>query len=256
VSSVTSPQIAGSSVVIATQARTQAPARPAGSRVAPMSTLRRASKIVLVVGSAIAIAAAFGPTWLVRVGIVVAVTAAVLACVLAWRELFAARRAHAAAMLSSSRAHGAALKEERQRNGEVVDTLSGRVRDAGVVIERQRVTIAELQVQISGLKGDKAYLRAELDHREGVISSLRDTVRAREAELKARDAADAERLAEVAADVRLLPRRVLAEHTTTYNELPGAEDLWTDGSHPTVVDLKMLDTAKVLPNYEADRRVG
>ena len=38
--------------------------------------------------------------------------------------------------------------------------------------------------------------------------------------------------------------------------MPTADELWADGSHPTVVDLKMIDTAMVLPNYEADRRVG
>ena len=140
-----------------------------------------------------------------------------------------------------------ALTEERTRNATVVDTLLARVADAGVLIERQRVIIAELKMRVSGLKGDKAYLRAEVDHRESVISSLRDTVRAREAELVAlRDEPDAE--------VHTMPRRVFAEHEPTVEETLTAEDLWTDGSHPTVVDLKTLDLAMVLPNYEEDRQ--
>jgi hypothetical protein len=220
-------------------------------RVAPTSAFRRASEIVLVGGTVIAVVAAFGPVWAVRTGLVVAVVAAVVACVFAWRELFSARREHARAMLTASRDHGQALSDERERNGAVVATLGSRIRDAGAVIERQRVTIAELRVQISGLKGDKAYLRAEVDHREGVISSLRDTVRAREAELIALQADDGDD-----ADVHEWPRRVLAEHESAWDELPAADDLWTDGSHPTVVDLKMLDLAMILPNYEEDRRVG
>lgn len=219
-----------------------------------MSTnaLRRASEIVLVSGTVIALIAAFGPGWAVRLGIVVAIVAAVMACVFAWRELFWARREHAREMLDASREHGRALSEERERNGAVVETLGGRIRAAGVVIERQRVTIAELRVRISGLKGDKAYLRAEVDHREGVISSLRDTVRAREAELIALQADESNE----DADVHEWPRRVLAEHESVWEDLPAADELWTDGSHPTVVDMKMLDTAMILPNYEEDRRVG
>ncbi len=219
------------------------------NRTAAVSPLRRTSEIVLVAGTVIALIAAFGPTWAVRIGIAVAICAAVVACIFAWRELFTARREHARELLTASRDHGRTLTEERTRNAAVVDTLRGRISDAGVLIEKQRVTIAELKVRISGLRGDKAYLRDEVDHRETVISSLRDTVRAREAELIAlRD--------EPGAEVHTMPRRVLAEHESVWDEVPAADELWTDGSHPTIVDLKMIDFAMVLPNYEEDRRVG
>ena len=38
--------------------------------------------------------------------------------------------------------------------------------------------------------------------------------------------------------------------------MPEPDDLWTDGTHPTVVDLKMIEMAMVLPNYEADRQLA
>ena len=82
-----------------------------------------------------------------------------------------------------------------------------------------------------------------------MISSLRETVRAREAELiTLRD--------ETESDVHHMPRRVLAEHESVWDEIPGADELWTDGSHPTVVDLRMIDMAMVLPNYEVDRKLA
>ena len=82
-----------------------------------------------------------------------------------------------------------------------------------------------------------------MTHRETVITALRETVRAREAELiSLRDEDDCE--------VHHMPRRVLAEHESAWDEIPGVDELWTDGSHPTVVDLKMIETAMVLPNYE------
>jgi hypothetical protein len=219
-------------------------------RTASPSALRRASEIVLVAGTVLAALAALGPSWAARTGVAVAVVAAVLACIFAWRELFWERRQHHRAMLAAAWAHGEALTEERTRNAAVVETLNTRLRDAGSLIERQRVTIAEIRIKLSSLRGDKVYLEGEVAHREKVISALRETVRAREAELIAlRDEEDAE--------VHHMPKRVLAEHESTAVELlPAPGDLWTDTSAPTVVDLKMLETAMVLPNYEADRQVG
>ena len=116
-------------------------------------------------------------------------------------------------MLAASWAHGEALTEERTRNAAVVDTLNGRLRDAGSLIERQRVTVAEFKIKISSLRGDKVYLEGEVAHREKVISSLRETVRAREAELiTLRDEDDAE--------VHHMPKRVLAEHESVREEMP------------------------------------
>ena len=108
------------------------------------------------------------------------------------------------------------------------------------MIEKQRVTIARQQQQISSLRDDRAYLRGEVQHREKVISALRETVREREAELIAlRDEPDAE--------IHHMPRRVLAEHESVWQELSA-----TDGMRPTMVDVTVIDM--VLPNYEADRQ--
>ena len=35
-----------------------------------------------------------------------------------------------------------------------------------------------------------------------------------------------------------------------------ADELWTDGSDPSVVELTMLDGVIALPNYEGDRKFG
>lgn len=224
--------------------------RPAaGSRRVKTSALRRATQLVLVLGTVLAVAAAFGPLWLVRTGVVVAVAAGVLACVLAWRELFSARRQHAKAMLAASHEHGAAMTAERTRNAAVVDTLSERARSAGMVIAGQRVTIGQLRTEVLALHGDKTQLIAELKQRAGVISGLRETVAARDAELFALRV-------DQTAEVHHMPRRVLVGEESRWCEVPGAEEWWGEDAPSTVVDLKMIDTAMVLPNYEDDRRVG
>ena len=153
------------------------------SRKLKVSPLRRMSEIFLVVSTVMAVAAAFGPIWTVRLGLAVAITAAVVACASAWREIHTTRRAHAQAMLEATRSHGAALSEERTRNVAVVHTLKLRITDARRMIEKQRVTIARKQQQISSLRDDRVYLRGEVEYREKVISALRETVREREAEL-------------------------------------------------------------------------
>ena len=105
------------------------------------------------------------------------------------------------------------------------------------------MTIARLQQQISGLRDDRAYLRGEIQHREKVISGLRETVREREAELIAlRDEPDAE--------VHHMPRRVLAEHESIWRELHATDAL----AAPTLQDVTVIELG--MPNYEADRQLA
>jgi hypothetical protein len=149
-------------------------------------------------------------------------------------------------MLKLTRQHGEALTEERTRNAEVVDTLSWRFRDAGKVIEKQRVTIALQRQQVSRLTEDRVFLMGEVEYRDKVISGLRETVRDREAELIAlRDEPEAE--------VHHMPRRVLAEHETIWQELNAADGTAAEESS-AVVDIKIVETVK--PNYEAERQLA
>ena len=210
------------------------------------SPLQRISEIVLIVGTVLAAAAASGPISVVRLGVAVAIAAALVACAFAWRALNTARRTHAQATLKLTREHGEALTEERTRNAEVVDTLSWRFRDAGKVIEKQRVTIALQRQQVSRLTEDRVFLMGEVEYRDKVISGLRETVRDREAELIAlRDEPEAE--------VHHMPRRVLAEHETIWQELNAADGTAAEASS-AVVDIKIIETVK--PNYEAERQLA
>jgi hypothetical protein len=215
----------------------------AASRGLKASPLRRISEIVLIVGTVGAAAtASSGSIWIVRLGVVTAITAALVACAFAWRELNTGDRTHADAMLKATREHGEALTDERTRNAAVVDTLSSRIADARKVIEKQRVVTARQHQQISGLKEDRAYLKGEVEYREKIILSLRETLREREAAVIAlRDEPDAE--------VHHMPRRVLAEHESLWRELSVADE-----SDPTLADFTITDT--VMPNYEAERQLA
>jgi hypothetical protein len=218
------------------------------SRRASTPPLRRAAKIVLIIGTASSFGLALGPNWATKIGIAVAVAAAIAGCMLAWRELWQVHRAHAQQMLEISKKHGKALSEERRHNAGVLDLMSKRVKEYVIVVEGQKVTIAKLRGQVSALRGDNAYLKTEIAHRETVIVSLRETVRAREAELVSLLTDDSD------AEVHTLPRRLLAESSAGSEEVADG-DLWTDGSHPTVVDMAPIEDS-ALPNFEGDRKLA
>jgi hypothetical protein len=212
------------------------------SRGLKASPLQRISEIVLITGTVAAAAAAAGPLWLVRLGVATAIMAALVACAFAWRELNSARHAHADAMLNASREHGAALREERSPTAAGVDALGLRIRDAGKVIERQRIRIAEQRLEIAGLRDDRGYLRGEVEHRDKVIFELRE----REPE---RDTPRAE--AEAEAEVHHMPRRVLAgQDEFVWQELSPEDEI--SESRQSLVDLKII--SMTLPNYEDDRQ--
>ena len=214
------------------------------SRGLTASRLQRISEIVLITGTVAAAAAAAGTLWIVRLGVATAISAALLACAFAWRELNSARHAHADAMLKAAREHGAALTEERSRNAAVVDALGTRIFDANKVIERQRMRMAAQRLEISGLKEDRLYLRGEVEYRVKVISTLRETVREQEVELITPPA-------ELDAEVHHMPRRVLAgQEDFVWQEL-SAEDEIT-GAVPSLADLAIISMAQ--PEYEDDRQ--
>jgi hypothetical protein len=214
----------------------------ASRRLKP-SVLQRTSEVVVIAGTVGAAAAAAGPPWLVRLGVASAIAAALVACACAWRDLNAARHAHAQAMLRAAREHGERLTEERMRNAAVVDALSVRIADAGKVIERQRTRIAQQRLEISSLNQDRAYLKDEIESRVKIIATLREALLEPDMELIASTA-------ESEAEVHHMPRRILAGHDFVWQELP--EDEISSESLPTVVDLKIVDA--VLPDYEADRQ--
>ena len=200
----------------------------ASRRLKP-SALQRISEVVLIAGTVGAVAAASGPLWMVRIGVAAAITAALVACAFAWRDLNAARHAHAQAMLQAAREHGARMSEERGRNAAVVDALSMRIADAGKVIERQRTRLAHQRLEMSSLNEERAYLRGEIDYRDKAITALRETVPNQDAELiTSSDQSEAE--------VHHMPRRILVGHDFVWQELSADDEL------------------VVLPNYEADRQ--
>lgn len=215
-----------------------------------MPSLLRASRLVLISGAVLCTAAALGPVWLVRVGVVLAVVTGAVAAGLAFRHVRIMRRDHAARMLRVTKDHGAALTTERQRNAQVVGVLTERARAATERAQQQRVRIGELNAKVTELTGDNARLRCELTSRELTITGLRDTVRSRDTELRRlRTAPDLAAVPSVPApmgDLHGLPRRLRDQQRS-------ATRSGSDDQEPSVViDMRAVQAA--MPNLEVDQQ--
>jgi hypothetical protein len=184
-------------------------------------------------GAVLAIAAAFGPVWVVRAGVGIALIAGLLAVRWGWQELRQAREEAGRTQVADLRNHNAQLSTERQRNLEVVDTLRTQSEDGAEKLVGLQVTIGQLRTEISSLNGDKTGLQADLAERNHRITQLTATLADHESEL----ARLRNELAELEAEIVAIPRYAAA---ADWDALPSAEDLWASGNYPTVVDLQRL----------------
>lgn len=205
--------------------------------------------MVLACGAVLSLAAAFGPLWFVRVGVVLAIAAGVVALVLAAREIrrrqFAAEREKAQIV----RDQVAASSAERRESARTLQTMSSYNERADRRTTALRSDIEQLRGQLqsllgengrlasdlSSLRGDNAALKLALGDRDTELLGLRRDLAAREAELQL--------LQDGNAEVLDLPRRAAVDadrDASDWDRIPTAEELWADGNHPTVVDLQKL----------------
>lgn len=142
-------------------------------RSAPTSRAKRTAQVVLAVGAALSIAAAFGPIWLIRAGIALALLAGLAATVLLLRELAATRTRHREELTDASRRAHEAMKAERVREREVLDVID--------------VRTAALKSRIATLSSDLETSRAQLQDAVATLASTRVTLGEREELLSARE---------------------------------------------------------------------
>ena len=235
---------------VVTSPAAQTPAQTAARHRAQISGLRRWTKIVLIVGTVLSLACAAGPIWLVRLGLVPALAAALASCWLAWREIGLERRAHAAAMLAASRRHGAQLTEERRHNTAVLDAMGRRVDAFTTLADSRAATIHRLDAELTRLSGDVTGLRGangrltrDLNFRDATIAGLRETVERHGAELAALHATEAPD-----AEIHSLPGPLAFAESAA--DVLGAES--ADRRTAEFLQTQLV----TMPNYEEDRRLA
>lgn len=198
----------------------------------PPLSARSVGLAILVVGSALGIAAAFGPSWVMRAGIAVAVIAGALAFALVWRQVSRVQRARESDRAAALHKQAEAMSEQRQQHSEVLETLNTRQDALRAQLRELRIAHADRLIELNTLRGDKNALQSDIDRATAEVASLRERV----AELEERLAIE-----DPQAELFELPRRLSGPDTAG----PTEEDLM-----PTVIDLQAL----ALPLVEEVRR--
>lgn len=172
------------------------------------------ARAILVGGAILSVAAAFGPVWVVRAGILLAIAGGVLALVNALGALRDQRRASGDQLLSQAKAHGTALHAERVHNAEVLGVLSARVSatreslaSAAADAEQQRAKVVSLREELQTVHGRSTDLQHRVDDLQNQLSYSQETSAQQEAELFVLRAEVEILAAESSAEIVGIPRR-------------------------------------------------
>lgn len=210
----------------------------------PRSRRQVISVSILGLGTLLALASLTGPDWLLRIGVVVAIAAALGSIAASWRDIASIRRQHAQDLLALSRRHRDELRVTRQRNGAVLKSVSGRAQRWRQEVDRQHSQLAGLRQELITLRLALGASRHSIIRADATISGLRETLRDRDTEIALIRAPEESPSAAIYA----LPRRVA--------DGPGRVGVAAERAGISVVRRAAAGTSAepALPNFEADRR--
>lgn len=190
----------------------------AGRRVANSSSERNAALIILGIGIAAALASLFGSIWIVRAGVLVAIVMAAIALQVAFRQVKQIREEHAAQLRREVELRTSAAEKHHADSVAMIERFDARAHQQNGVIEKLRSQLGAAQAELSSMRGNAVWLRAEVAERQARIEALIQRIQ----ELEAGQPGN----------VVELPERELIG--------PSVEDIWGEDEHPTMVDLRML----------------
>lgn len=199
---------------------------------------RRTSLGLMVAVTLIGLVCAFGPVWMVRAGLFASILGAAFSVWFAFREISRLEVLHRTELKASREAASLAAHAHHLESMDLIETFTARYRAHGEQVGHLRADLSARQLELSTLRGNLVSVRAESDRRGGLISALQAELDARQAELESLESSLAE-YTSTDAEVVTLPRRTAA-HTVMTGGVPTAAELWSDGNHPTVVDLAQL----------------
>ena len=210
------------------------------SHALPRSSFRerRASLWLMVAATVIGLVCAFGPIWMVRAGLFASILGAAFAVWFAFREISRLEVLHRTELKASREAASLAAHAHHIESMDIIDTFTTRYRAHGEQLAALRSDLSVRQLELSTLRGNLVSVRSESDRRGVRISELEEQLAARQADFQALEVAMAE-LGRTDAQVVKLPRRPAAR-TILNGGIPTAAELWSDGNHPTIVDLAQL----------------
>jgi polyhydroxyalkanoate synthesis regulator phasin len=190
----------------------------AGRRAASKSSERTVAVAILAVGTVVSLASLLGGVWVVRAGVVVAVAMALAAFWFAGRELAAERARHATEMKHEVTLRAQQASRFHEESVAMIGRFNARAENLQGVIAKLRALLGAAKSELSSMRGNAVWLRAEVAERQARIEQLE----ARIAELEAEEITNIQRL----------PRNAVR---------PSIDDIWGEEEHPTMVDLAKLN---------------
>lgn len=195
----------------------------AGRRVAHNSSERNSALLILGFGSAAALASLFGNIWVVRAGVVVAVVMAAVALSVAFAQIKRIREEHNAALHHEVELRMAQSDQHHADSVAMIERFAARTDNLKAIIAKQRSQLGAAKAELSSMRGNAAWLRAEIAERQTRVDELTARLEALEAEKLAEDTEDS---------------IVEMPETAMY---PQVDDIWGDDEHPTLIDLRKLN---------------
>lgn len=183
-------------------------------------TERRTAWTILAVGTIVSIASLFGSVWLIRAGVLVAIGMAFLAVHITWKQLERERNEHLEQIREQVAIRTALSEKHHSDSVAMIDRFTARSDALKSIIFKLRRQLAAANGELSTMRGNSVWLRAEVSERQATIEALNSRIAELETELGEK--------------VVTMPRR------GTTNVQPSVEDIWQDDEHPTLVDLTKL----------------
>ncbi|MGD8214823.1 hypothetical protein [Aestuariimicrobium sp. Y1814] len=203
-----------------------------------MSRERRTSLVLMIVVTLVGLACAFGPIWMVRAGLLASILGAAASVWFAFREISRLEVLHRSELKTARDAAARAANAHHVESMNLIETFTTRSKAHAEQLAGLRAELSARKTELSSLRGNLVSARAESDRRGSRITELQAELAQRTAELATLEQQLAD-LAPAEAEVVTLPRRTAA-HTVMNGSVPTAAELWSDGNHPTVVDLTQL----------------
>ncbi|SDZ02224.1 hypothetical protein SAMN05428934_10868 [Tessaracoccus flavus] len=191
--------------------------RMAGRHASPKSSERTLALTILVVGTVVSLASLVGGVWVVRAGVVVALIMAYAAVWAAWRELAAEKVRHNEELRHEMGMRAQQAQRFHEESVAMIGRFNARSENLQAVIAKLRRQLGAAKAELSSMRGNNAWLRAEVAERQARVEALETRI----AELEAEDTGN----------IVALPRHVR----------PSIDDVWGEDEHPTMVDLAKLN---------------
>lgn len=151
---------------------------PVAANTNPPSPSRTTTLAVLVVGSILALGCAFGPAWLVRVGLAIAVLTAVASVLTTWRQMDRMVAEHTAQLQQLRDEAREAAHRHHAESMAMIDRFAART-------AAWKQEIAEARSEIEALRADHAAASLDAEAKQTRISALNKVVADLEKQLRA-----------------------------------------------------------------------